>query len=110
MTYAFGFGALTVFLLQPEAIVQSLVLPAGAWISMAALAIISTVSGFALYTNGLKYLSASSASITATLEPVVAAGLAFVLLGEAVGVIEMFGGLLVVGAVALLARGARAEG
>lgn len=105
MTYAFGFGALTVLILQPGAIVQSVGLPAGAWISIAGLAVVSTVSGFALYTNGLKYLSAGSASITATLEPVIATALAFVLLGEIVGVIQIVGGALVVGAVTLLARG-----
>jgi drug/metabolite transporter (DMT)-like permease len=109
MTYAFGFGALTVLILQPAAIVESVGLPAGAWMSMAVLSIVSTVSGFALYTNGLKYLSAGSASITATLEPVIATGLAFVLLGEMIGVIQLLGGALVVGAVILLARGASAE-
>jgi DME family drug/metabolite transporter len=104
MTYAFGFGALTVFILQPGAILQSVNLPLGAWISMAVLTIFSTVTGFALYTNGLKYLSASSASITATLEPVIATALAFAVLGEMVGVIQMFGGVLVIAAVVLLAR------
>lgn len=103
MTYAFGFGALTVLILAPGAIMQSLNLPLGAWTSMAALAIISTVSGFSLYSNGLKYLSAGSASITATFEPVVAASLAFFILGESIGLVQMFGGLLVVGAVMLLA-------
>lgn len=110
MTYAFGFGALTVLLLAPGAIVQSLNLPLSAWTSMAALAIISTVSGFSLYSNGLKYLSAASASITATFEPVVAASLAFVVLGEVIGIIQMIGGLLVVGAVMLLAVRATDEG
>ncbi len=103
MTYAFGFGALTVLVLQPGAVVQSANLLSGAWISIAVLAIFSTVSGFALYTNGLKYLSAGSASITATLEPVIAAALAFALLGEVIGVIQMLGGLLVIAAVILLA-------
>jgi DME family drug/metabolite transporter len=110
MTYAFGFGALTILILQPGAILQSVSLPSGAWSSIAVLTIVSTVSGFALYTNGLKYLSAGSASITATLEPVIATGLAFVLLNEIVGVIQMFGGLLVVAAVVLLASRTRGEG
>ncbi len=104
MTYAFGFGALTILVLQPGAILQSVNLLSGAWISIAVLAIFSTVSGFALYTNGLKYLLAGSASITATLEPVIAAALAFALLGEVIGVIQLLGGLLVVAAVILLAR------
>lgn len=110
MTYAFGFGALTIFLMQPNAILQSVNLPIGAWISIIVLALISTVTGFALYTYGLKYLSAGSASITATLEPVVAAGLAFIFLSEMIGVIQILGGALVVAAVILLARGTTKDG
>ena len=34
MTYAFGFGALTILILQPVAIVQSVNLPSGAWTSI----------------------------------------------------------------------------
>lgn len=110
MTYAFGFGALTVFTLQPAAIVQSITLPPVAWLAVGVLALVSTVAGFSFYMNGLKTLSASSASITATLEPVIATGLAFVLLGEAVSPIQMAGGVLVIGAVALLARRATEDG
>jgi DME family drug/metabolite transporter len=104
MTYAFGFGALTVFVLQPIGIVQSITLPPLAWPAVGILALVSTVAGFSFYMNGLKSLSASSASITATLEPVIATGLAFVLLGEVVSSVQMVGGVLVIGAVALLAR------
>lgn len=110
MTYAFGFGALTVFILQPIGIVQSITLPPLAWPAVGVLALISTVAGFSFYMNGLKTLSASSASITATLEPVIATGLAFVLLGETVSVIQMVGGALVIGAVMLLARKGAGEG
>lgn len=103
LTYAFGFAALTLFILQPGAVWASLGLPLGAWVSLALLSLISTVTGFALYTNGLKYLSAGSASITATLEPVFATVLAFVVLDEMIAPIQLLGGAVVISAVILLA-------
>jgi drug/metabolite transporter, DME family len=109
MTYAFGFAALTILLLQPGAIWQTLTLPLEAWLAIGVLALVSTVTGFAFYTSGLQYLSASSASITATLEPVIATGLAFVLLAEVIEPIQMLGGALVIGAVVLLAVKTTAE-
>jgi drug/metabolite transporter (DMT)-like permease len=69
---------------------------------MTELVFVSTVGGFGLYLAGLRSLSASTASITATLEPVMAAALAFVLLGELIAPAQMLGGLLVIGAVSLL--------
>jgi drug/metabolite transporter (DMT)-like permease len=103
LTYAFGFATLTLLILQPTAMLPMFGMPLTAWVWIAGLALVSTVTGFGLYTSGLKYLSASSASITATLEPVLATGFAFALLGEMIGVIQMLGGALVIGAVILLA-------
>jgi DME family drug/metabolite transporter len=102
LAYAFGFGALTILLLRPPAPLGMLGQPAGAWLWMVVLVLVSTVGGFGLYLAGLRNLSASTASITATLEPVMAAGLAFLLLGELIGPIQMLGGLLVIVAVSLL--------
>jgi DME family drug/metabolite transporter len=103
LTYAFGFATLTLLLLQPGAALEMFARPLAAWLWIVALVLISTVTGFGFYTAGLKYLSAGSASITATLEPVIAAGLAFALLGEVIGPVQMLGGGLVIGAVVLLA-------
>jgi DME family drug/metabolite transporter len=102
LTYAFGFGALAILVLQPAAPLGMLAQPAGAWLWMAALVLVSTVGGFGLYLAGLRHLSASTASITATLEPVMAAGLAFLLLGELIAPVQMLGGVLVIAAVSLL--------
>jgi len=70
---------------------------------MVVLVLVSTVTGFGLYTSGLKYLSASSASITATMEPVIATGFAFVVLGEVIEPVQMAGGVLVILSVLILA-------
>ncbi|MBM4423774.1 MAG: hypothetical protein FJ030_10320 [Chloroflexi bacterium] len=102
LTYAFGFAALTVFILQPSAPLQLFASPLGAWLWVITLVLISTVTGFSFYTSGLKHLSVGSASITATIEPVMATGFAFFLLGEVIGLLQILGGLLVIAAVALL--------
>lgn len=102
LTYAFGFATLTLLILQPGAALAMFDMPLGAWLWILILVLVSTVTGFSLYMSGLKHLSASSASITATLEPVIATGFAYALLGEVIGPVQMLGGVLVIGAVILL--------
>ncbi|MGH7424537.1 MAG: EamA family transporter, partial [Candidatus Methylomirabilales bacterium] len=67
-----------------------------------------TVLPFALYTFGLTYLPATQVSIISTIEPVVAAGAGFALLGEALDWPQLFGGALVVTGVVLVQRGSAA--
>lgn len=109
VTYAFGFAALTLWLVNPGAGLALLTAPLSAWLWMMGIALISTVIGFAAYTSALRFVSANSASIIATMEPVLAAGLAFVLLGEVVGIDQIVGGLLVVAGVVLLTVRRRAR-
>jgi DME family drug/metabolite transporter len=104
LTYAFGFATLTLFVLNPAAGLVMLNRPAGAWAWVAALVLISTITGFGFYALGLKRLSAASASIAATVEPALAAGAAFLLLGQTIDASQMLGGLLVMSAVILLVR------
>jgi drug/metabolite transporter (DMT)-like permease len=112
VTYAFGFAALSLWLVNPSAGLALLGAPWSAWLWMVVLALVSTAIGFAAYTSGLRFVSANSAGIISTVEPVLAAGLALVLLGEVVGIDQMLGGLLVIAAVALLTvrRGPFADG
>ena len=103
LTYAFGFATVTILVLQPGATLEMFAKPLSAWLWMIVLVVVSTVTGFGLYTSGLKHLSASSASITATLEPVIATGFAFALLGEVIGPVQIVGGVLVIISVLILA-------
>ena len=103
LTYAFGFAAVTLLVLQPGATLEMFTKPLSAWLWMIVLVVVSTVIGFGLYTSGLKQLSASSASITATLEPVIATGFAFALLGEVIEPVQMVGGIIVIISVLILA-------
>ena len=103
LTYAFGFASVTLLVLQPGATLEMFTKPLSAWLWMIVLVVVSTVIGFGLYTSGLKQLSASSASITATLEPVIATGFAFALLGEVIEPVQMVGGVIVIISVLILA-------
>jgi DME family drug/metabolite transporter len=103
LTYAFGFATATLLVMQPRAMLEMFAKPLSAWLWVIALVVVSTVAGFGLYTSGLKYLSASSASIAATLEPVIATGFAFALLGEVIEPVQMAGGILVIISVIILA-------
>lgn len=109
VTYAFGFAALTLWMVQPGAAIALFAAPWGAWAWMLVLALVSTVTGFAAYTRGLNYLSANTASIITTLEPVLATALAFALLGEVISPIQMAGGTLVIWGVLLLTQRQKAQ-
>lgn len=103
LTYAFGFATMTILVFKPAAPLEMLAKPLNAWLWMIVLVIVSTVMGFGLYTSGLRHLSASSASIVATMEPVIATGFAFALLGEVIEPVQMVGGIIVIISVLILA-------
>jgi len=75
------------------------------WSSVLAIALLSTVLAMVGFFAGLKRLGASDSATLSTLEPVVTFVLAGVFLDEPVTVIQVLGGMLVLGAVIALARG-----
>jgi drug/metabolite transporter (DMT)-like permease len=108
VTYAFGLSALTLLLPRP---VQSLTFPwsqpADIWLWLWLLALVPTVAGFCLYSWGLRYLTASAAVVTATVEIVMASTLAYLILGESLQATQILGGVLILAGIVLLAsRGA----
>ena len=64
--------------------------------------VVPTLGGYGLYTVSLGYLPAATANIIATLEPVLTALWAHLLLGETLGAPELLGGSLIVGSVVFL--------
>jgi DME family drug/metabolite transporter len=104
LTYAIGIGsALLLFTQSPATLVSALASPAQiGW--LLAMAIVPTLGGNLLFVSGLRYLPAGVASIVATLEPVMAALLAFLVLGERLQPPQLVGGVMVVGAVLLIYR------
>jgi drug/metabolite transporter (DMT)-like permease len=62
----------------------------------------ATILPFGLFLYGLKTISASLASLTATLEPVVGSAAAVFVLGEQLAIPQILGGLAIAGAVVLI--------
>ncbi|RLC90717.1 MAG: hypothetical protein DRI79_04540 [Chloroflexi bacterium] len=103
VTYAFGFAALTILLPQPlRALSFPWSQPWHIWFWLWLLALVPTVGGFCLYTWGLRYLSASTAVITVSVETFLAAVLAFLIFGDVLSLLQILGGVMIVISVAVL--------
>lgn len=74
----------------------------GQWICILYIVIGGTVVSFGLYTAGINLIRSTRASITATLEPITAGLISFAFLGETLQPLQVFGGVLVIGAVVML--------
>jgi drug/metabolite transporter (DMT)-like permease len=88
---------------------------AAGWGWLACLAVVSTVVAISCFFAGLARVGPTTASILATVEPLVTVLLAFAVFGDRLGGVQLAGGALVVAAALLLqvrlgARGARARG
>lgn len=109
LVYALGFGMLFLGVIA---------LPAGAvrwthsvagWAAIAYLALITTLLAQWLYLTGLGQVEAGRASLVATLEPVVAVLLGYLVLNEGLERLQMLGGVLVLMAVLTVRRMPRAD-
>jgi drug/metabolite transporter (DMT)-like permease len=74
------------------------------WLVLFGLALISQVGGQGLITYALAKLPASFSSVGLLVQPVGAALLAWILLGEGIGVLQIAGGVLVIGGIYLARR------
>lgn len=74
------------------------------WSATLALALISTVAAIALFLAGLQKIGAARTSLVSTLEPVVTLALAALVLNEGLSLAQVLGGVLILSAVALIAR------
>jgi drug/metabolite transporter (DMT)-like permease len=72
------------------------------WLWLALIALVSTVAAIVLFFAGLQRVGPSTAAILSTLEPPVTVALAFLAFGEALTVVQLLGGALVLSAVVLL--------
>ncbi len=101
LLFIFGFASLTLLpfqLFNPS----SFPYQTPALFYFIGLILISTVSGFGIYTVALTYMQASIAAITATSEVVFAAVLAYFILGERMDVWQIIGSVLIVSGVILV--------
>jgi drug/metabolite transporter (DMT)-like permease len=101
LLYAVGFGALAYsFVSPPWVLWKDVTMMEFAYASY--LAIFATIIPFGLYFSGLRFLTPSSASIIAMLEPVVASLSAYLLLNEKMTFIQIMGGILIITAVIII--------
>ncbi len=101
LLYVFGFATLTLLPFQfgqpaPWPITTNVIS------SFIAIVLLTTITGFGLYTFGLSKLPASIASITSTTEVVFAGILAYVFLAERLDMWQIIGSLLIVAGVVLV--------
>lgn len=105
--YGYIIGAIFLLPLQPLDGLSALAQP-GAWLWLALLIGGPTCGAGAAFAAGVRYVPVSNASIIATLEPLIAAVLAYLVVGERLEPLQMFGGGLVLMAVIWLARSQQA--
>ncbi len=104
LVYALFFGMLLLAPIQTPAAFAPLVQQPTAWIFLLGLALGPTLGSLSLYTAGLRLVPASNASIIANIEPVVASVLAFLVLGERLELLQVLGGVMVIGGAVVLSR------
>ena len=100
--YGFGFGSLFYAILISPMRILSGGHSFKVWMAFLYIAIFSTLIPFGFYFKGMERIRATRASITATLEPVVAGVAAYFVLGESLHPIQVLGGIGVIAAVVLL--------
>jgi DME family drug/metabolite transporter len=104
LAYGLLFGIVFLAPFQsPELLMDALRQP-GPVVWLVALALGPTLGSGLAFNAGLRYVPVSSASVVATLEPVIASLLAFAVLGEHLDPGQLFGGALILVAVISLTR------
>ncbi len=102
--YTFLMATITMtFLVEPMTVVTQIT-EKGQWPLAISFALLTTVLPYLCYTKGLSGLPASKASVTATIEPVVAAILGIVVFHESVSMLKLTGIVLVLSSVVVMSR------
>ena len=100
LVWAFGFATLTWLVVQPLwSFPWSEFATADSLLRGAFLIVLGTALPFACIVTALRHVPAARVAIVATVEPVLAAVFAFVILDQGLAAVQIVGGLLVIGAV-----------
>lgn len=102
LAYGLSCAALTLNLVYPPLSILSGSYTPGQWAIIAYIVVFGTLAPFGLYLAGVNYIRSTRTIITATLEPISAAFMAFFLLGESLSALQAAGGLAVIAAVVIL--------
>ncbi len=102
LLYALGAGALVWSLLVPPWRAYLAGYTVDEWLLFAYIIVFATILPFGLFLRGLRSITSSMASLTATVEPVVGSTAAFLLLGEGLAAPQIAGGLAIAAAIILI--------
>jgi len=100
--YALAFSALTWHVVYPPFTYLRAGYSVAQWGWIFYISIVGTILPFGLFFAGINHIRSTRASITATLEPIFAGFLAFILLGETLLLLQVVGGCMVILAIVLL--------
>jgi len=101
LLYTLGTGALVWSIVVPPWRAYSGGYAPAEW-AFAFIIVFATILPFGLFLYGLRWISSSMASLTATFEPVVGSLAAFLILGELLALPQIMGGLAIAAAVAMI--------
>lgn len=108
LLYSFAFGSIFIFIFNlfpaipgTAGSIQAIIpdIPLLAWGILIFLSFVPTLIGFGLYNSSLNFLPASIVSILATIEPIMTALEAYVILGERMTVIQIIGSIIILAGV-----------
>lgn len=102
LLYALGSGALIWSVIVPPWKAYLVGHAPEEWVLFGFIVVFATILPFGLFLYGLKAINSSMASLTATLEPVVASVTAFLILGEILSLTQILGALAIAAGVALI--------
>lgn len=102
LTYALLFSALSLNVVQKPLQIAALSYTLPQWGAILYIVVFGTLIPFGLYLAGVNYIRSTRTIITATLEPIAAACMAFLLLGETLSPLQLAGGASVIAAIVLL--------
>ena len=104
LAYGLLFSALTLNIVHSPLSISSQTYTQGQWASLLYIVIFGTLIPFGLYLAGVNYIRSTRTIITATLEPISAAFMAFFALGESLSALQIAGGISVIAAIVMLQR------
>lgn len=99
---------MAIFCVEPVAVVTQIT-EKGQWPLTIVFALLTTVVPYLCYTKGLSGLPASQASVTATIEPVVASILGIIVFHESASMMKIAGIVLVLSSVVVMSRAGNQE-
>ncbi len=102
LTYALLFAALSLNAVQRPMQITALSYTLEQWAAIFYIVVFGTLIPFGLYLMGVNYIRSTRTIITATLEPIAAAFMAFLFLGETLSPLQLAGGASVIAAIVLL--------